>query len=103
MSNRAFDKIAEGLGEALAIARSEAKPYRLHVPPEIDVHDIRGKLHLTQEDFASTFGFTVNQIRDWEQGRSRPLGGVRAYLMIIDHYPKRVISLLRTVATSHAA
>jgi len=26
----------------------------------------------------------VEQIRAWEQGRSRPLGGVRAYLAIID-------------------
>jgi hypothetical protein len=36
MSKNAFDKIAEGLGEALAIARGEAVPYRLHVPAEID-------------------------------------------------------------------
>ena len=37
MSTKAFDKIAEGLNEALAIARGEAKPAKLHVPPEIDV------------------------------------------------------------------
>ncbi len=99
----AFDKIAEGLTEALEITRGAAKPYKLHVPPEIDVAGIRDKLHLSQEDFAAHFGFTVNQIRDWEQGRSRPLGGVRAYLMIIDQDPKRVVALLRAVATSHAA
>ncbi len=33
---KAFEKIAEGLTEALAIARGEKKPARLYVPPEID-------------------------------------------------------------------
>jgi putative transcriptional regulator len=96
MSKRAFDKISEGLNEALAFARGELKGAKLHVPPEINVRAIRSKLHLSQEDFASLFGFTINQIRDWEQGRCRPLGGVRAYLMIIDRDPKAVIEILRT-------
>ena len=34
-------------------------------------------------DFAREFGFT-NQIRAWEQGRTRPLDGLRAFLMIIE-------------------
>lgn len=36
---RAFNKIAEGLSEALAIARGEKKPARLYVPPEIGVKE----------------------------------------------------------------
>jgi putative transcriptional regulator len=103
MGKKAFDKIAEGLSEALAIARGEAKPARLHIPTEIDVRSIRDKLSLSQDDFAAQFGFTVNQIRDWEQGRSRPLGGVRAYLMIIDRDPKRILSLLRSLGGRKAA
>lgn len=96
MTKKAFDQIMEGLNEALAVARGEAKPARLHVPPEIDVPAIRGKLGLSQEDFATVFGFTINQIKDWEQGRSRPIGGVRAYLMIIDRAPEAVIKILQT-------
>jgi putative transcriptional regulator len=103
MGKKAFDKIAEGLSEALAIARGEGKPARLHIPTEIDVRSIRTKLNLSQEEFAARFGFTVNQIKDWEQGRSRPLGGVRAYLMIIDRDPKRVLALLRSTAGKKAA
>jgi putative transcriptional regulator len=99
MSKKAFDKIAEGLTEALAIAKGEKKPAKLHIPPELDVSAIRTKIGLSQDDFATAFGFTVNQIRDWEQGRSRPLGGVRAYLMIIDRDPKGVLNLLRAVKT----
>jgi len=95
MSKKAFDKIAEGLNEALAIARGEMKPAKLHVPAELDVAAIRNKLGLSQEDFAAVFSFSVHQIRQWEQGRCRPLGAMRAYLMIIDRDPKRVIELLR--------
>ena len=103
MSKKAFDKIAEGLNEALDIARGDAKPARLFIPPEIDVKNIRTKLELSQEDFAAIFGFTLNQIRDWEQGRSRPLGGVRAYLILINRDPSTVIELLRTINKDVAA
>jgi putative transcriptional regulator len=95
MSKKAFDRIAAGLNEALAVARGTAKPSKLHVPSEIDVRAIRSKLKLSQDDFAAEFGFTINQIRDWEQGRTRPLGALRAYLMIIGRNPQAVIELLR--------
>jgi putative transcriptional regulator len=94
MTKAAFDKIAEGLTEALAIARGTAKPARLHVPPEIDVRTIRNKAEMSQDLFASAFGFTVHQIRQWEQGRSRPLGAMRAYLMLIEQDPAAVLAHL---------
>jgi putative transcriptional regulator len=103
MGKKAFSRIAEGLNEVLAIARGEAKPARLYIPPDIDVKSIRSRLTLSQDEFASVFGFTVNQIKDWEQGRSRPLGGVRAYLMIIDRDPKIVLGLLRSLSGKKAA
>ena len=101
MSKKAFDKIAAGLTEALEIARGHAKPTKLYVPPEIKVRDIRKKLNLSQDDFAAEFGFTINQIRDWEQGRSRPLDGLRAYLMIIQRDPEVVLNLLRRSAAAN--
>jgi putative transcriptional regulator len=88
-------RLIEAAREAVAIARGEKKPARLHIPPEINVRGIRLKLELSQDDFAAEFGFTTNQIKDWEQGRSRPLGGVRAYLMIIQKDPKVVLKILR--------
>ncbi|WP_108522107.1 helix-turn-helix domain-containing protein [Bradyrhizobium algeriense] len=100
MSKKAFDKIAAGLTEALEIARGNAKPTKLYVPAEINVRGIRKKLGLSQDDFAQEFGFTINQIRDWEQGRSRPLDGLRAYLMIIEKNPDAVLNLLRSSAKS---
>jgi putative transcriptional regulator len=98
MSKKAFDKITAGLNEALEIARGNAKPSKLYVPPEINVRAIRRKLEMSQDDFAAEFGFTINQIRDWEQGRTRPLGGVRAYLMMIQIRPEVVLKILREIA-----
>ena len=103
MTKKAFDKIAEGLTEALAIARGEKKPARLHIPLEIDVRAIRARTGLSQDDFAAAFGFTINQIKDWEQGRARPLGGVRAYLIIIKRDARRVLELLRKAGARKAA
>lgn len=99
MGKKAFDKIAEGLNEALAIARGEVKPAKLYVPAELNVKSIRAQLDLSQDDFASAFGFTVNQIKDWEQGRSRPIGALRAYLMMIDFDPNGVLSMLKTASS----
>lgn len=90
MSKKAFGKIAEGLTEALAVARGEVGVAKMHVPPEMDVRAVRAKTGLSQDAFASSFGFTVHQVRQWEQGRNRPLGAMRAYLLVIDRRPEVV-------------
>lgn len=98
MGKKAYEMIAEGLNEALAIVRGEMKPARVYVPSDPKVKAIRQKLGLTQEDFATQFGFSLNQIRDWEQHRSRPLGGVRSYLFLIESHPDQVRNMLRSSA-----
>lgn len=94
MSKKAFEDIAGGLREALAIARGELKPARLHVPAEIDIRAIRTKIGMSQDVFASSFGFTVSQVRQWEQGRHRPLNAMRAYLIAIERNPDMILNLL---------
>jgi putative transcriptional regulator len=103
VSKKAFDKIAAGLREVLAMARGEAKAARLCVPAKIDVQAIRGRLAISQDEFAQAFGFSVNQIKDWQQGRSRPHGALRAYPTIIDRDPKSVLAILRSAAGRKAA
>ncbi len=102
MSKKAYEKIADGLKEALAIAKGEVSPAKLYIPPEIDVKVIREHLGLSQDDFAAHFGFSINQIRDWEQARSRPLGGNRAYLMLIEQHPDTVKEMLREASRKAA-
>lgn len=97
MSRRIAEGILRGLNEALAFAEGTADMslYKVHIPAEIDVRAIRGRLGLTQQQFAVRFGFSVNTLRHWEQGRRVPEGPTRAYLLVIDREPKAVEKALR--------
>ncbi len=89
--------IIRGFEEAIAFAEGTADMslYKVHIPAEIDVRAIRGRLGLTQQQFAVRFGFSVNTLRHWEQGRRVPEGPTRAYLMVIDREPQAVQKALR--------
>jgi putative transcriptional regulator len=91
------ESMIRGLEQALAIANGTAKAgtYVVHIPSEIDVKAIRGRLGLTQQEFAVRFGFNINTLRHWEQGRRVPEGPTRAYLMVIDREPQAVAKALR--------
>ncbi len=92
MTKKAFDKIAAGLQAAADYANGTAdvSGYRVHVPSDVDVKAIRKRLGMTQERFASSFGFPITTLRDWEQGRARPDTAARAYLMVIAKEPDAV-------------
>lgn len=94
MTKAAFDKIAAGLEEAIAIARGDAEPAQFHRGKDLDLRSIRAATGLSQTEFANRFGFTADQISSWEQGLSRPLGGVRAYLTLIESDHEAVAELL---------
>jgi putative transcriptional regulator len=89
--------IRRGLEQAVAYARGEAdeRKFRVHVPERIDVKAIRSRLGMTQEEFAACFGFSVNTLRHWEQGKRQPEGPTRAYLIVIDKAPGAVRKALR--------
>ena len=50
---------------------------------------------MTQRAFADVFGFTLAQLRDWEQGRASPTHAARAYLLVIDREPEAVQRALK--------
>lgn len=89
--------IIRGLEQAIAFADGAGDPskYVVHIPPEIDVRAIRARLGMTQLEFARSFGFSVNTVRHWEQGRRVPEGPTRAYLLVIDREPQAVQKALR--------
>src|SRR5208282_4393144 len=69
-------------------------------PPSLES---ASKTGMAQEQFASAFGFTVHQVRQWEQGRHRPLGAMRAYLMVIDRNHEGVLAMLRDASETQRA
>ena len=89
----AGDSIIAGMRDALAYAQGEAARGEAHVvsvPDTIDVKAIRTRQGLTQADFAQRYGFALNSIRNWEQGRRQPEGPARLLLLVIDREPEAV-------------
>lgn len=97
MSKAVANSIKRGLEQAIAYmdGTADLSKYRVHVPKEIDVRAIRVKLKMTQQEFAGVFGFSINTLRHWEQGKRVPEGPTRAYLLVIDRAPKTVQKALR--------
>jgi putative transcriptional regulator len=94
------DELIRGMKNALAHARGRKRATRetvaaVSVPKSVDVARIRRKLHMSQEAFALRYGFSVKNIRNWEQGTRQPEGSARAYLTVIDRAPKMVEKALR--------
>src|SRR5690606_13874612 len=73
--SKSGEKILRGARKVLSYAKGEARARRVHsvaVPERIDVAAIRTRLNLSQQQFADRFGFSVANIRNWEQGFRRP-------------------------------
>jgi len=52
------------------------------------VRGVRGKVGLSQNQFATRIGVSVATLRNWEQGKRFPRGPARALLRIIDRAPE---------------
>ncbi len=76
---------------------AEMESARLVIPSlcGTDVKLIRGRLGLSQEQFAKRFGFTLSTIRNYEQGHRQPNGPARVLLRIIASEPEAVARVLR--------
>ncbi len=66
----------------------------LPAPLPEDVRGIRQRLGLTQEQFANRYGFSVETIRNYEQGHRRPTGPARVLLRVIAGEPDAVTRAL---------
>jgi putative transcriptional regulator len=66
------------------------------VPPPApdDVRAIRQRLGLSQEQFAARYGFSVETIRNYEQGHRKPQGPARVLLKVIATEPDAVTRAL---------
>ncbi len=80
-------------GEALpdlrqALAEAKAGIGRVTTPEQIIVRQAREKSGLTQAAFAGRIETPVATLRDWEQGRFAPPGGVLCLLRLIIKHPE---------------
>ena len=60
------------------------------MPEKVDVKAIRQRTGLSQSRFATQFGFALDALRNWEQGRRQPEVSARAFLIVIEQEPDAV-------------
>lgn len=90
-----FDDMMSGLNDAEAFLGGKEKGrFRVHVPEKVNVKRIREKLHMTQGEFSTSFGFSRDAVKHWETGRRTPEAPSRAYLMVISKNPAAVFKAL---------
>ena len=91
------EKVASAIesdaGEALpdlrqALTQAKAGIGRVTTPEQILVRQAREKSGLTQAAFAEIIETPVATLRDWEQGRFAPPGGVLCLLRLIIKHPE---------------
>lgn len=93
MDDKLFNELLAGIGEMKRHRAGKKTTARVHVPDTIDVPAIRNRLGMTQQDFASTFGFAARTLKSWESGERQPEGPARVLLHMIGKDPKTVLRL----------
>ncbi|MFO1221427.1 MAG: helix-turn-helix domain-containing protein [Burkholderiaceae bacterium] len=92
---KAFERIEQGLKEAVGHAKGQRRGAKEWRPAPVDVAAVRGRLGFTQEQFALRFGVSVATLRHWERGDRSPQGPALVLLNLIERDPKGVMRALR--------
>ncbi|RZF65841.1 helix-turn-helix domain-containing protein [Sphingomonas populi] len=95
--SEAYDRIVEGLNEALAFTRGETTSAVVHnvEVPVVDVAAIRASTGLSQGAFARSIGVAKGTLLNWEHGRRQPTGPAQVLLAMLAKRPSLVSELLR--------
>lgn len=94
MDKETFESIMRGAQQALDYAEGSRDGFVVHhvrVPKKVNVKAIRGRLGMTQRQFAATFGFAERTLKSWESGEREPESCARVLLRIIDRNPAAVL------------
>lgn len=78
----ALPKLRQALNEA------RNREGRVTPPEQILVRAARGRLGLSQPEFALRIGTPLATLRDWEQGRFAPPGAVLCLLRLLIAHPE---------------
>ncbi len=60
----------------------------------VDVKNIRAHVGMSQNEFASAFGISVNTLRHWERGDRTPQGPALVLLNVVAREHKAVLKAL---------
>ena len=90
-----FSSIKQGLEEALEFSKGNVGKAVIHEFTAVDVKDLRAKVGMSQNEFASAFGISVATLRHWERGDRTPQGPALVLLNVVAKEPQAVLRALR--------
>lgn len=92
MNDELFAELVESVREGGAILRGDKKAARTTEITFPDVKKLRESRGLSQTQFAQALGIGVATLRNWEQGRRKPVGPARVLLALAQTRPDVVFS-----------
>ncbi len=92
--SKAFNSIKQGLDEALVFSKGMKGKAVVHEFKPLDVKNIRAKVGMSQNEFASAFGISVSTLRHWERGDRSPTGPALVLLNVVAKETKAVLKAL---------
>lgn len=94
MQKEMFEELLLSVKEVKDIMNGNKEPSRKFYIEEPNAKDIREKLHLTQNQFASLMNISIHTLRNWEQGRRQPEGPAKVLLNVANNHPNILIEML---------
>lgn len=89
-----FDSVMKSLDEAVKISNDELKgrKQKVTISPvsdfsNVEIKNLRSKLHLTQLAFAQLIGVSIKTIEAWEKGTNSPNGSARRIIGMLKEDP----------------
>lgn len=89
-----FERIKQGMVEAVQFSEGGVSNAVVHEFAPLDIKAIRGRVGMTQVEFAMAFGISLGTLRHWERGDRRPHGPALALLTVIEKEPEAVLRAL---------
>jgi putative transcriptional regulator len=92
MKKKEFAQLLAGVGQLGAALRGDPKVITRtdRIDPD-SVAVIRGRMKLSQGEFARLLGISVDTLQNWEQGRRKPSGAARVLLKVAARHPEVVL------------
>ena len=104
LTNKEIKEAAKSDPDAPLYSKEKLKSMgfkRVNPVHEVDVKFIRGKLNMSQEEFAQNFGFKKRTLEGWEQHRREPTGAAKLFLKVIEINPGAVSQALGELENSN--
>ena len=92
--NKVYNSIKTGLEEAIDFTEGKVPQAIVHKINPVDVKNIRADVGMSQREFASAFGISVNTLRHWERGDRYPNGPALVLLNVLSKEPETVLRVL---------